>query len=81
MICHQPTRGVDIGAIERIHSLLIELRRQRTSILLISSDLDELFGLSDRILVLYEGLLQKEIPKSEFDPAKVGRAMVGAKNE
>lgn len=81
LICHQPTRGVDIGAIERIHNLLIDLRAKGTSILLISSDLDELFALSDRILVLFEGKLQKEISRQNFDSVKVGQAMTGATHE
>jgi general nucleoside transport system ATP-binding protein len=81
LICHQPTRGVDIGAIEKIHNLLIDLRSKGTSILLISSDLDELFALSDRILVLFDGKLQQEIQRADYESIKVGRAMTGARNE
>jgi len=50
---------VDIGAIEKIHTLLIELRAKGISTILISSDLDELFALSDRLLVMFEGKFSK----------------------
>lgn len=55
LIANQPTRGVDIGAIENIRNLMLEQRANGTGILLISEDLDELLDLSDRILVIYEG--------------------------
>jgi simple sugar transport system ATP-binding protein len=55
LVASQPTRGVDIGAAEYIHIRLIEQRDQSTAILMISEDLDEIFGLSDRVAVMYEG--------------------------
>jgi simple sugar transport system ATP-binding protein len=55
LVAVQPTRGLDIGAIEGIHQLLLDLRARGTAILLISEELEELLALSDRILVMYEG--------------------------
>jgi len=55
LVAAQPTRGVDIGASEYIHKRLIEQRSAGTAVLVISEDLDEVFGLSDRIAVIYEG--------------------------
>jgi general nucleoside transport system ATP-binding protein len=55
LVAVQPTRGLDVGAIEGVHQLLLDLRAQGTGILLISEELEELLALADRILVLYEG--------------------------
>ena len=55
MVAVQPTRGLDVGAIETVHRLLLERRAAGTAILLISEDLDELLALADRIAVMYEG--------------------------
>lgn len=79
LIAAQPTRGVDIGAIEKIHQTLWSLRKKGTSILLISSELDELMKLSDRILVLYRGEILGEFNRSEFDEKRIGAVMGGIK--
>jgi simple sugar transport system ATP-binding protein len=55
LVAVQPTRGLDIGAIEGVHQLLLDLRARGTAILVISEELDELLALADRILVMYEG--------------------------
>jgi general nucleoside transport system ATP-binding protein len=55
LVAVQPTRGLDVGAIEAVHQLLLDLRAQGTAILLISEELEELLALADRILVMYEG--------------------------
>jgi simple sugar transport system ATP-binding protein len=55
LVAVQPTRGLDVGAIEGVHRLLLDLRERGTAILLISEELEELLALADRILVLYEG--------------------------
>ena len=60
MIISQPTRGVDIGAIEFIHTQIIEKRNEGCAILLISAELDEIFRLSDRIMTIYEGRITGE---------------------
>ena len=72
LIAVQPTRGLDIGAIENIHSLLLEQREQDKGILLVSLELDQVFELSDRILVMYEGEIV-----GEFDPKKVSKETLG----
>lgn len=62
MLAIQPTRGLDIGATEFVRSKLVEERDQRKGILLISTDLDEIVSLSDRILILYNGSFMGELP-------------------
>ncbi len=82
LVSHQPTRGVDIGAIEKIQKCLLDLRDQKVAILLISSDLDELLTLSDRIVVLYEGQIAASFgQRSQFDLQKMGQAMTGVRLE
>ncbi len=81
MIAVHPTRGLDVGAIEGIHNLLIELRDQGTAILLISEELDELFSLADRIAVIYEGQLVGETSPERENLNAVGLMMAGTKVE
>ena len=76
VIAAHPTRGVDIGAIEHIHETLLELRAQGKGILLISSEIEELFSLADRILVFFEGQIAGELSRENFDEEKVGRWMI-----
>jgi ABC-type uncharacterized transport system ATPase subunit len=78
LLAAQPTRGVDIGAIERLHSEILNWRDQGRPVLLISSELEELMKLSDRILVMFEGRFVGELAASEFDQMKIGRWMTGA---
>ncbi len=77
LICHQPTRGIDLGAIELIHKRILELRNQGLGVLLISSELDELLSLSDRIYTFFEGRVSAEFTRTEFDRMKIGAAMTG----
>ncbi|MDY0093934.1 MAG: ABC transporter ATP-binding protein [Candidatus Vecturithrix sp.] len=77
IIAAQPTRGVDVGAIEYIHNLLLAMRAQGKAILLISAELDELKSLSDRILVLYEGAIIAEGEAKEFTEQELGLLMAG----
>jgi simple sugar transport system ATP-binding protein len=72
-----PTRGVDVGAIEKIHEAIVAERNRGRAILLFSSELDELIDLSDRILVFYNGRIRDEFKRSEFDPWVMGRVMGG----
>ena len=76
--CH-PTRGVDIQACESIHRQLINLAQKGAAILLISSDLDELFKLSSRLLVLRQGRVVFESEPSQTQPQELGLWMTGAK--
>ncbi len=76
LICAQPTRGVDVGAIEFIHERILQARSAGMAILLVSSSLDEILALSDRIVVMYEGRLIGECERG-VDEAKLGRLMGG----
>jgi general nucleoside transport system ATP-binding protein len=77
IIADQPSRGVDIGAIEFIHSQLIAMRDKGCGVFLISSDLDEIFSLADRILVIFKGRIMGELLSTEATVEKVGRLMAG----
>lgn len=81
MIAVHPTRGLDVGAIEGIHRLLISLRDQGAAILLISEELDELFSLADRIAVIYEGQIIGETSPERSNLDAIGLMMAGTKVE
>ncbi len=72
-----PIRGLDVGATEAVHRMLLEQRAGGRAILLISEDLDEIFKLSDRIAVLYEGRVTGLLPAGETNPEEVGLLMMG----
>lgn len=78
VLAAQPTRGVDIGAIEFIHNQIRKCRDEGSGVLLVSSELDELIALSDRILVLYKGRIVADFKRNEFDEIAIGSAMGGA---
>lgn len=73
----QPTRGVDIGAIEFIHRRLIEMRDSGKSVLLVSVELDEIMSLSDRILVMFDGMIVGEINQRDANEKDLGLMMAG----
>jgi simple sugar transport system ATP-binding protein len=77
LLAAQPTRGVDVGAIEFIHARLREARDEGKAILLVSADLAEVLALSDRIAVMYEGKIVVVLPKSEASEEVIGRYMTG----
>jgi simple sugar transport system ATP-binding protein len=79
MVAMQPTRGLDVGAIEAIHELLLEQRAAGTAILLISEELDELLMLSDRIAVISEGKIMGILSAEEADINQIGLMMTGSK--
>ena len=79
LIISQPTRGVDVGAIEFIHSRIIEKRNQGCAILLCSADLDEVFRLSDRIVTIYEGKITGEFAAGSFSKEEIGYCMTGSR--
>jgi ABC-type uncharacterized transport system ATPase subunit len=81
MIAMHPTRGLDVGATEAVHNILIKQRDAGAAILLISEDLDELLSLSDRLGVIYEGQLVGEMPTKDAEIHKVGLMMAGTKVE
>ena len=77
LLIGQPTRGLDIGAIEFIHRRLIALRDQGKAILLVSVELDEIMSLSDRILVLFDGAVAGEVAGEEATEQTLGALMAG----
>ena len=77
IVAAQPTRGLDVSAVESIHKLIIKQRDEGAAVLLISEDLDELFKLSDRIIVLYEGRIIKEVDIESANIESLGLAMAG----
>ena len=77
LLVGQPTRGVDIGAIEFIHQRLVELRDAGRAILLVSVELDEIMGLADRIAVMFDGRIMGERLPSETSEAELGLLMAG----
>jgi len=81
LIAAQPTRGVDVGAIEFIHKRLIEQRDSGKGILLISLELDEILSLSDRIAVIYEGQIVDILDRKDATEEKLGLLMAGATEE
>ena len=81
VVAVQPTRGLDVGAIEHIHKQLVQERDDGKAILLVSLELDEVLGLSDRILVIYEGELVAELNPKETTPEELGLYMSGAKRQ
>ncbi|MBC8452545.1 MAG: ATP-binding cassette domain-containing protein, partial [Spirochaetes bacterium] len=79
LIAAQPTRGLDVGAIEFVYNQLLEQRANGKAILLISFELDEIFSLSDRILVLYGGEILAEFTREEATVDAVGLCMGGVR--
>lgn len=79
LLAAEPTRGVDIGAMEEIHKKLLEKRAKGDAILLISSELTEILSLSDRIYTIYEGKFNGEFTRQEADSEKIGLLMMGGK--
>lgn len=79
IIAVQPTRGLDVGAIEYIHSQLVKERDEGKAVLLVSLELDEVMSLSDRILVMYEGEIVGELDPKKTTVEELGLYMAGAK--
>ncbi|BDP42292.1 sugar ABC transporter ATP-binding protein [Deinococcus aetherius] len=80
LVASQPTRGVDIGAIEFIHARIVEARDQGLAVLLISADLGEVMNLADRILVMYEGRVVGEVDAATATETQLGLLMTGSGN-
>ena len=81
LVISQPTRGVDIGAMEFIHMRIIEKRNSGCAVLLSSADLDEVFRLSDRIITLYEGRVTGEFRADSITKEEIGYYMTGHRGE
>ena len=81
LIAVQPTRGLDVGAIEYLHKAIIADRDEGKAVLLVSYELEEVLNLSDRILVMYEGEIVGELNPKETSPEELGLYMAGAKRQ
>ncbi|MDY5541061.1 MAG: ATP-binding cassette domain-containing protein, partial [Lachnospiraceae bacterium] len=77
LVASQPTRGVDIGAIESIRSILQDVKEKGLGVLLVSADLEEILSLSDRIVVMYEGKISGRMDASEANEDNLGLLMMG----
>ncbi len=77
ILAEQPTRGLDVGATEYIRNLLLEERRNGKGVLLISTELEEIMGLSDRIVVMFEGQIIYSVDSHQADRERIGLAMAG----
>ena len=80
VVAAQPTRGLDVGAIEYVHGRILEARNNGAAILLISEDLDEIFQLSDRVAVMYEGRITGIAGRNETSREQVGLWMSGVES-
>ncbi len=78
LIAAQPTRGVDVGAIEFIHNRIVRARDEGAGVLLVSFELDDILTLSDRILVMYEGRIVAEFRRGEVSERELGLKMAGS---
>jgi len=78
LIMDEPTRGIDVGAKAEIHALMVTLAQQGVAILMISSELPEVLGMSDRILVISGGEIAAEFDRAAATPDAVGAAMTNA---
>lgn len=79
LVAAQPTRGLDVAAVEFVHDQFLRMRAEDRGVLLISEDLDELFALADRILVMYQGRIVGELNAAATTPAEVGLLMTGSR--
>lgn len=78
-VASQPTRGVDVGSIEYIHSQIVKERDSGTAVLIVSTELDEVMALSDRVLVMYRGKIVAEVDPKTTSAMDVGLYMAGSK--
>lgn len=81
LILDEPTRGIDVGAKAEIYKLINELTAEGMAILLISSELPEVMGMSDRLLVMYEGKITGELSREEFSEETIMQHATGRVND
>ena len=79
LIAVNPTRGLDVGAIEYVHKYIVEQRNKGKAVLLVSFELDEIMSLSDRIDVIYDGRIVSEVAGKDADENELGLMMAGGK--
>jgi rhamnose transport system ATP-binding protein len=80
LIVDEPTRGIDVGTKAEVHRLLSQLAAEGVAVLMISSDLPEILGMADRVLVMHEGRIAAELPRAEATEQSVMAAATGMKN-
>lgn len=78
IVASQPTRGLDVGSIEYIHGRIVQARDEGSAVLIVSTELDEVMALSDRLLVMYDGTIVAELDPNQVSNADVGLYMAGA---
>ena len=76
LILDEPTRGIDVGAKKEIHQLMSDLANQGVAIIMISSELPEVLGMSDRVVVMHEGRIKGELDRSEADQVSIMKMAV-----
>ena len=81
LILDEPTRGIDVGAKTEIYGIIRDIAAQGKGVILISSELPELLGVSDRIYTIFEGAITNNIPASEADPETLLKSMTSAKKK
>jgi len=81
LLVSQPTRGVDIGAIEFIHRKLVSLRDEGCAVLLVSAELEEVTSLADRLLIIYHGRIVGGVDPARATHEEIGLMMTGGKKE
>ena len=81
LVAAYPTRGLDIGATEYVHTMILKARSQGMGVILISEDLEEIRSLSDRVAVFYDGHIMKTMPVEEADEQSLGLLMAGMSGE
>lgn len=81
LIAVNPTRGLDVGAIEFVHKYLVEQRNKNRAVLLVSFELDEIMSLSDRIEVIFDGQITGSVPGKDADEKELGFMMAGGKKD
>ena len=77
LVASQPTRGLDVGSIEFIHSQIVAQRNEGKAVLLVSAELDEILALADRVGVMYHGRLAAILPRAEATRERLGLLMAG----
>lgn len=77
LLANQPTRGLDVGSIEFVHGAIIRARDAGAAVLLISAELEEILGLADDVVVMYDGRVTRPYPRSEVDALRLGMLMAG----
>jgi simple sugar transport system ATP-binding protein len=81
VIASQPTRGIDVGSIEYVHARIVEKRDAGAAVLIVSSELDEVVGLSDRVIVMFDGRIAGEFDPATATTTEIGLAMLGSEAE